>query len=259
MFDVFAFSEPKILAFILVLLRMIAFFIAAPIFGVANVPVQLRILLSLSLTTILFPIVVWHGVANELLSNEILWLAIREVFVGLCLGFLTKLFFFAVSAGGMLISMSMGLSSAQIFNPAIGEQGSVVEQLKVVLATLFFLAINGHHLLLSALVQSFTLIPLSAAGLNLQVFRDIAYLGQEVLLIGIKIAAPIMISVLIVNLALGILGRAVPQINVLITSWSVNILLGFLVLFVSLPFFFDELKGSLNDMTLQVFAVMKAL
>lgn len=258
MFDVYQFSEPKFLAFILVLLRMIAFIVSSPIFGVGNIPVQLKLLLSLTLTFILFPIVSWRDINGELLSNEIIWLAGREVFIGLCLGFLSKLFFFAVSSGGMLISISIGLSSAQMFNPAIGEQSSVVEQLKVTLATLFFLAINGHHMLLSALVQSFTLVPLSTAGLNLQVFRDMAALGQEVLLIGVKIAAPIMISVLLMNLAMGILGRAVPQINVLITSWSANILLGFLVLFVCLPFFFDEMKGTINTMTLQIFDVMKA-
>ncbi len=259
MFSIYNFSEPQLLSFFLVLLRISAFVMVWPVLGGQQVPAHCKILLALVISVIIFPVVSWQSVATEVISQKIIWLSFKEVFIGLSIGFLTRLFFLAVSSAGHFISLSMGLSQAQVFNPSLGAQGNAVEQVQLAIATLFFLAINAHHVFLSGLVQSFSFVPLSMQGLNFSVFSDIAMVGHEILIITIKIAAPVFVSVLLMNLTMGVIGRAVPQINVLITSLPINILVGFLILILTLPLFMSEISGFLNSMTMVVFKYMKAI
>jgi flagellar biosynthetic protein FliR len=158
-----------------------------------------------------------------------------------------------------VISLSMGLSSAQVMNPALGTQSNVLEQFEVALATLFFLAINGHHVLLTALSESFATLPLSLQGFQTQVFSQFGTVVHDVMVAGVQIAAPVMVSILCVNVIMGIVGRAVPQINVLITSLPVNILAGFMVLIISVPLFMDSMSGVANRMFEHLFAIMREI
>lgn len=257
--NVFNFSNVEILAFSLVLLRVSSFVVAWPVFGTQSVPAPVKILLALTLSIVLLPVVSWAQIEADLMSNYLAWMAVREVCIGLTLGFLCRFFFFAVSIGGQVISLSMGLSNAQLLNPALGISGSAVEQFEVAIATLFFLGIQGHHLFLEGLAESFRVIPLSIEALNLSSFAHFGMMVQEVLIIGIKIAAPVMISIFFMNLAMGIVGRAVPQINVLVTSLPVNIGVGFLVLIISIPLFIGEMDILLNSMAERLFMFMKAM
>ena len=257
--SIYQFSEIEIITFSLVLLRMSAFIVSWPVFSGTSVPQPLKILMALVIALLVFPVLNTANINAEVLNQQLIWLAVREVFVGVVLGYLCRFFFFVISVAGQLISTSIGLANAQILNPALGTTGSPVEQFQVALATLFFLAINGHHLFLGGLVESFELVPLSVAGLNIQVFSQAGGMVQEIVVMGIKISAPVMVAIFFMNLAMGIVGRAVPQINVLITSLPVNILVGFLVMIVSVPLFIVEMGDLLNMMTERLFYVMKEL
>ncbi len=245
--NLFDLNEQEYLAFILVLIRVATFFATWPVFGGPNVPARVKILLSLALALSLSPFITQTHTA-DLGSMHILQLAARETVVGVGLGFLCRLFFFVITMAGDLISLSMGLSQARLFNPAIGEQSSAVEQFYVILATLLFLGINGHHYLIGGLVQSFELIPLSAQFMSAEALGKINEFVPALFEVGVKMAAPAIVTILFMNIAMGLVGRAVPQINVLITSLPLNVLVGLMIMIVSIPLVITQMEGLAGEL-----------
>ncbi len=257
-----AFNETEILAFALVFLRVSAFLVSWPIFSVYSVPAQLKVLLSLVIAILLFPVINRAGLDAQGFQQNIAWLAGKEVLTGLCLGFLTRLFFFAVTVGGSLIATSAGLANGQIFNPVMGTNSTTVEQFYATLATLLFLALNGHHFFLEGLAQSFDAIPLTISGTEFaslaSKFKDSGLILQSVSEAGIKIAAPVLVAVFLMNIVMGIIGKAVPQINVLVTSMPVNFMAALLVMIVAIPALVLELDREVVSFTEMLFKFMKA-
>jgi flagellar biosynthetic protein FliR len=253
------FPEGQIIAFALVFLRCIAFVIAWPVFGSNSVPVSVKVLLSLIFSMVLFPTVSFQNIDLIKIDDQLIFLSVRELFVGLSMGFLMRMFFFAITVAGEIISVSIGLGSAQLFNPALGSQGNVMEQFETLLATLFFLAINGHHIFISGMAQSFDFAPVASIAVKSAAFASISQWVQEVCLAGIKMSAPVLVAIFLANMSMGILGRAVPQINVLVTSMPVTLLLGLAVLIVTTPLFLNEMHGLLDLMAERFFQFMKVV
>lgn len=254
-----AFTEAQILLFALIFMRMIAFVVASAFFGAGTIPTPVKILLSLIMSVLMYPLVKIGNVDYLVISNEIVSLAAREIIVGLSLGFLTRIFFFVVTMVGDLIAMSVGLSAGQMFNPLLGTSGNAMESFYTSLGTLVFLAINGHHILIRAIVESYTLVPVSSMSLNVGPFAEMAMFGQTAMILTIKMCAPVLVTIILVNLAMGILGRAVPQINVLVTSMPVTIMIGMTVVFICLPLMISEMHGLVEITASNLFKVMKAM
>lgn len=209
-------------------------------------PNTIKILFALTCTMIIYPVVDASGLTGQTIDNNLIWLSVKEVFIGVVIGFIARFFFHAISVCGEIVTLSLGLSADQLFMASMDRRVTVVEQFQLMLASLFFLAFNGHHIFIDGLVHSFNFAQLHETGLSFLALRDISYIAHEIIVFGIKLAAPVLGAIFISNISLGIIGRAVPQINVLVTSWPVNILLGFGVLFVSLPLFVWSLKGNLD-------------
>lgn len=262
----FSFNEAEILAFALVLLRISTFTFVWPIFSVYNVPAQMKILFAVAITLVVFPVINRSGLTAQGLNQDIVYLAAKEVLTGLCLGFLTRLFFYAISCAGNLVATSAGLANAQLFNPAMGASTTTVEQFYAALATLLFLSLNGHHLFLEGLVQSFDQLPLAVDGTQFASsfshmvgkFKDSGIILQSVVEAGIKVSAPVMVAIFILNVVMGIISRAVPQVNVLMTSMSVNFMAAILVMLVSIPAMILELDHQIISFAEMLFKFMKA-
>jgi flagellar biosynthetic protein FliR len=264
------FSELEILAFALIFLRVSTFTIIWPIFSVYSVPGPLKVLLALALTMTIFPLVSRAGLTPKGLSNDIAYLAGKEVLTGLCLGFMTRLFFFAISCAGNLVATSAGLANGSLFNPALGASTTTVEQFYGALATLLFLSMNGHHLFLEGLVQSFTFLPLSldqavdgiqiASPLGNMVghFKDSGLILQAVVEAGIKMSAPVLVAIFVLNVMMGIISRAVPQVNVLMTSMPVNFMAALIVLILAIPALVFEMNHEIVSFTEILFKFMRA-
>jgi len=215
--------------------------------------------LAVILTMTMFPVISHAGLTAQGLGNEIVWLAAREVLVGLCLGFLTRLFFYAVSSGANLIATSTGLANAQLFNPTMGATTTTIEEFYTVIATLLFLALNGHHMFLTGLAESFQAIPLGPAGIDLAVLKDSGQLIQAVVEAGVKMSAPVLVTIFIMNVAMGIVGRAVPQINVLVTSMPVNFMTGIVVMLIAIPALVLQLDHDIVEFADMMFRFMRAM
>lgn len=258
------FNQTEILAFALVLLRVSAFTFVWPIFSVYNVPGYVKILLALLIAVVIFPVVNRTGLSEEKLNYFIVSLAVKEVLTGLCLGFMTRLFFFAISVGGNLIATSSGMANGQLFNPALGATTTTIEQFYAALATLLFLSLNGHHFFLTGLAQSFDAIPLALDGteiaspLSVMVgkFKHSGEIMQSVVEAGIKISAPVLVTMFILNVVMGIISRAVPQVNVLMTSMPVNFMTAILIMMLAIPALILELNHQLAQFAEKLFWFM---
>lgn len=257
MTEVYRFSESEMVFFAMVLMRMTAFVVSWPVFGVENVSQHIKVLFALILTLVVFPTLKLTPDQALAMKNDLALLTIREVFIGLSLGYLARFFFFTFRIAGEMLSQAMGLSSAAVFFPALGGQTTSVEQFYVALASLFYLGINGHHVLITGLVNSFQWVPAAQMHLNTSQFIGVGHMVQEVVELGLRFSAPVVVSILVVNLVLGVVGRTVPQLNVLVTSFPINILIGFVLLIITLPMLMDQMGGYLNASSMRVFEFIK--
>jgi flagellar biosynthetic protein FliR len=257
MTEVYKFSEPQMLLFFLVLVRMSSFIVSWPVFGVETISAPIKILFAVTLALMVFPTLEFTVEQKAAVEQSIIMMGVKEAAIGLLMGALARFFFFAFQIAGELVSLSIGLSSAQMFNPALGGQVSSIEQFYLAFATLFYLAANGHHFLLSGLVDSFRVVPISAELLKTGEMKNISMFVSQVVLIGLQFSAPILVSILVVNLVMGVVGKTVPQMNVLVTSFPINILVGFTVLILTLPLMIDEMGDFLQAVTGSVFKMVK--
>ena len=261
MFSFSELNELQVIVFGLILLRMIAFVFSAAIFSSQSVPVPFRILFAMVLTIVVFPIVATNEalVKIEELTSQIIYLAAVEVVIGLCIGFVTRLFFFTVSMTGELMAISIGIGQGQIFNPMLGSTSNPLEQFIVFLGTIFYFMINGHHYLIQGLINSFQMASIARTAISTDALMAIVYMAQKFLIIGVQISAPVLVSMLVIQLGTGLVSRAVPQINFLTTSVGISIGLGFFILMISLPLFFNSINNLVAVTTGDLFSFIKGL
>ena len=261
MFSFTELNEIQVIAFGLILLRMIGFVFSAAVFNSPTVPVSMRILFSLVLTIVIFPVIATPNslVGLDQLKDQILYLASIEIIIGLIIGFVTRMFFFTIAMAGELIAISLGIGQSQIFNPMMGSMSNSVEQFITFLATLLYLMINGHHQLLLALIDSFNYAGLLKTQLSAQNFSDFVFLFQKFLTIGIQISAPIVIATLIIQLGTGLVSRAVPQINFLTTSVTITMAAGAFIFILGLPIFLQNMSQLAAIANLDLFSFIKRI
>ena len=179
--------------------------------------------------------------------------------MGLILGLICRFFTFGVSMGGHLISVTIGLAQGQLYNPQLGQQTNPFEQFYLLVGSLFFLMIQGHHLFLAGFAMSFQEAPVASMvhfGSGLKAILPF-FLG--LLTVCVQIAAPVLVTILFLNISMGIIGRAVPQINVLITSLPMNILAGLVIVLISLPLALSFLDHFHVQVAEQIFGFIKEL
>jgi flagellar biosynthesis protein FliR len=257
--SVYNFSNKELLAFALVFMRMSAFVMTMPIFGVGSVPSSIKVLLALGLSFVIFPTVGWQQMDADPESFALVTLVVKEVFVGLTFGFLSRAFFIALTMAGQLISISLGISSGQLYNPTLGESSAAFDQFYGMMASLIFLGINGHHLLISAIADSYTLISVGQLTVELTGMNGVAHLVSTAMAIALKASSPVMVSILFVNVGMALIGRAVPQINILITSLPVNTLVGLFIILFTMPVLLWSMPDIVGVTHEEVMKIMKSM
>lgn len=251
--------EIEAFAFLLIFARMSAFLVTWPVLGGMNVPSILKILLSLLLTIVLFPILKTDFKHIFTSYSQVIFYVGKEVFIGLALAQISYMFFYMIQMMADLVSTSLGISSAQLFNPTFQTSATPIDTLYYTLAALFFLLVNGHHMFLTGLVQSYDIAPIYRWSLDGNSFGQISLIAKDVIILGLQLAAPVLVSILLINISLAIVGRAVPQINVLVTSMPINTLAGLVILIVSMPFMMDQMEASLGIFVEQFFMFLKTI
>lgn len=222
--------------FILVLLRLTTLLSLAPFYGLTNVPVRLRIGLAVLVALIVTPVVAVPDLATYDLAGFIL-LGMKEAIIGALLAFSLLLIFAAAQFGGHIIGYQMGLAMANTVDPQGQISISVIGEIYYVVAMLLFLAFDGHHFIMRAVVHSFDLIPIDSLVLDGGGMRLLIRLSANVFLLAIQLAAPVIAALLTTSVALGLIARTVPQMNVFIVGFPIKVGLGLLIAVLSLPFF----------------------
>ena len=228
-------------AFLFILLRMTIFINLFPIIGARQLPVQFRIGLAVFIALLLTPVVKF-----EIAENNIPMMVVREIFIGLALGLTVRFVFLGVNMAGTFISYIMGMSIATAFNPEIGQSTQISEAYGI-MAMLFFLVMDIHHDLIFVIVKSFELLP--AGQLNIKpLILQVLSLCNTLFVLGLKIAAPVMVGILVTYLLSGFLYKVAPQMNIFFVIMPLNIFLGFLLIILSIPVFEYVLNLEFSDM-----------
>ncbi len=214
----------------------------APIFGARTVPVRVRLALALTLTTIVVPLVP-SVPAAEILGADGLLIASQQILIGLSMGFVLLVVFVAFVLGGQVVAMQMGLGFASLVDPQNGVQTPMVSQFYVLLATLIFLALDGHLTLIQVLVDSFRTMPIGTAGIGTDGLWQVVIWGREIFAGAVMIALPSIVTLLLVNLAFGVLTRSAPQLNIFAVGFPVIIVSGYVVIMATLWTSLPRLTG----------------
>ena len=206
----------------------------APFYGARTVPVRVRIVLSLLVTLLLLPNLPFNETFEPLSPQGIL-LVIQQIAIGVVMGLILQIVFSALIMAGQTMATTMGLGFASSVDPQNGVQVTMLGQLYLMLGTLYFLAMDGHLLLLEVMANSFTYLPVGSPLAGGQIFGDLALFTTELFLAAVLLSLPVMVGVLLVNLAFGVITRAAPQLNIFAVGFPTTMLAGFVLMFFSIP------------------------
>ncbi|MGG7607043.1 flagellar biosynthetic protein FliR [Massilia sp. BKSP1R2A-1] len=217
------------------LTRILGLVASAPLFGNAGVPMSIKLALGVMLASVIAPTVPavpaldptgWAG----------LLILVKELLIGVAMGFAMRIVFAAIEYAGEVASMTMGLGFAVFFDPSSRGRSSAVSQFMALVATMAFLAVNAHLVLLAALAESFVALPISETPFSGNAPLELARWGAKIFTSGLQLSLPIVAALLITNVALGILTRAAPQLNIFGIGFPVTLGVGFLTLSLAMPY-----------------------
>jgi len=205
----------------------------APVFGTRSVPMKVKIMTALAITSVLVPIIPAPEV--NVFSPLAVILIAQQILIGIIIGFTVQLVFSAVITGGQIVAMQMGLGFSLMVDPQNGAQSPVLSQFYILLVMLVYLAVNGHLVLIEVLAESFKTMPIAASGLVADDYMQIVRWGANVFAGGLAIALPAIASLLVVNIAFGVMTRSAPQLNIFAIGFPITMLLGFALVMITLP------------------------
>jgi len=224
-----------IAAFIFPLVRILAFVAAAPVFSNAAVPRRVRLILGLALSAAIVPTVP-ELPPIEPASGIGMAILVQQVLIGMSLAMVMRLVFAGIGLAGELMSFQMGLGFATMYDPQNTAQTGVVAEVVTLCATMVFLALNGHLLMIAGLAESFHRIPIATPSVSAGLWLNLAEAGAEMFNIGLLLSLPVVIALLITNLALSILSKAAPQLNLMAIGFPITLTIGLATLALTLPY-----------------------
>jgi len=254
------FALENLAVFLLVFVRVFAFLIASPLFSLPGIPALVRMGLAFCLAVLLYPVLPAgdRHAATADLTGYVLAL-LTETGVGLLLGILVSLIFNGFRSAGQYLDFQMGFALASAVDPLTGSQVTLMGQFMYLLGLVFFLNIDGHHRLINALAHSYQIIPLGTArfGLELGLIATKALAGM--VLLAVQISAPVLAVLVIIDLALGFVAKAAPQINVFLLGFPLKILAGLFMLFLLFPLLAPPLAKVFSLMEKNMYFLLRGL
>ncbi|MGE5559985.1 MAG: flagellar biosynthetic protein FliR [Chloroflexota bacterium] len=245
--------------YFLLFVRCAGLFSVAPVLGSRYVPTQVRIALAAALAFFLLPAtsVPAGGLPRQLPAYFLA--VISETLIGLVIGWVATLIFSAAQLGGELLDMQMGFGMTNVIDPQFGVQVPLIGNFQYMLAAMVFLTINGHHLLIQALAASTKLIPVAGAGFTPDLTWFIVDGVQGLFITAIKIVAPAIGALFLTNVALGLIARSMPQMNVFVVGMPVHLAVGALTMAVAMPLYVAMLQGAFDGLTRTLTGLLRLL
>lgn len=217
------------------LARILGLVATAPLWSTAGIPRQTRLVLGLAIAIAIAPALPpMPSVQPASLAG--LWILGQQMLIGIAMGFAARVVFAAVDMAGTYIGFQMGLGFATFYDPLEGAQTPVLAEFIGLLALLLFMALDGHLLYISTLAQSFHAIPVGPEALSPNSWRNIAELGSKIFSAGLLLALPVLVALMITNIALGVLTKAAPQLNLFALGFPLTLIGGFVAIGLSLNY-----------------------
>jgi flagellar biosynthetic protein FliR len=242
----FAGIDQHLLVFMVAILRPGAAFFAAPLTGSPQVPMQLRLVISLAIGIPAVQLSGFQLPADGLVSGAGLLIAIGEIVIGLGLGFAVQAGFAAALVAGETISNAMGLGFASMTNPTSGQSSTAIGQLLTMLATFLFLASDGHLLFARIVIESYLAWP-PGGTLPLGLLGQLSSIGSLIFAAGLAIALPVAAALVLVQLILGVLSRSAPSLNLFSVGMPAAMVAGMVLLAMTAPLMADAILVAVND------------
>ena len=232
--------------FLLILGRWGGMIMLAPVFGARGVPAEVRVALTTGFAVVLYPLIfATHPVIpDELLAYAALM--VKEVFVGLTIGFVIYAMMAILQGAGQVIDFKIGFHMGASIDPVYGSQTPMMGNFQIILATMFLLASNLHHYLIAAMVKSYAYISINPSFTPISGAYFTKLLAQ-VFTLSVQMAAPIIGAILVTDIGVGLLVRTVPQLNIFSIAFPVKIIVGFIVLYFMLTFFGEAINYLFNE------------
>ena len=258
--DFFTLAQDHAAVFLLMLTRCSGIFMIAPFFGSLNIPVTIRAAAAFAFTLVLFPVVDGLGTVA---APPSVWACagsvLAELFIGWLIGFIAYVCFSAIHMAGKVMDMQVGFAVVNVMDPTSGQQIPLIGSLLYNLGIIVFLVTNGHHVIITALAESFRMVPLAAMQPNLSLTMLLVDFTNGIFVTGMKIAMPVTFAILLVNVALGILARTMPQMNIFVVGIPLQLMVGVGVLSMLLPFYVMFLDVLFNEMYGKISIALQAL
>lgn len=230
-----------------------------PVFGTNSVPPHAKLGITVMTSYVIYTAANLPPVDVTISLWQLVFILAGELAIGLTIGFATRLVFTAVQLAGQMIGFQMGFAIVNVMDPATNSQVSITAQFQNMLALMIFLTLNGHHWLLAASARSFDLIPLMGFAPEPGIVDLMVTLTKNVFVTAVKLGAPIMATLFLLNVALGLIARTVPQMNVFIVGFPMQIGIGLLMLGATAPIFFYIFKQSLYEMFNNIILLMRLM
>ncbi len=249
----------QLVLYLLIFVRVMSIIAVAPVLGHQFIPVQVKVALGLFVALVLYPLIAATHPAVPMQLGSLVMAVIAEAGAGLLLGFAMGFILLGVDVAGDLIAFDLGLTMSSVLDPETGVQNTVLTEFLRLIMTLVFLLLNGHHFILQALRLSFDTVGVGGFTVNGAAADTLIMLSGKVLIIGIKLAAPVIVASFLMNVAMGVLSRVAPQINVFILSFQVKIGVGLMVLVTTAPMMVYVFKNLLAGFEENMLQLMKAM
>jgi len=215
-------------------IRIAAMISAMPVFSSNFIPVRVRLMIAIGITMVVAPVIPEVPYIDAL-SPRGFYVILQQMIIGIAMGFIFHLVFSVFIIAGQIIAMQMGLGFAMMVDPVNGSQAPVLSMFYLILVTLFFLLLDGHLILISVMADSFHSLPIGMEGLTRENFYQMVSWGSHMFAGALLVSLPAIVALLLINLSLGVMGRAAPQLNIFAIGFAITIIAGFYVIMVTLP------------------------
>ncbi|CAN5445770.1 flagellar biosynthetic protein FliR [soil metagenome] len=226
--------------------RIMALFAASPVLSTRGVPNRFKVLMALALAAVVAPSIDVSG------AGDFLATLLQQIFVGVVVGFAMRIVFGAIEFAVDLAGLQIGIGFATFVDPVNNRPTPIIGSFYSVLATLIFLGLDGHLMLIAQLIDSFEVVPVSPHATGGFDLLSIAGWGAELFRLGFTLALPIITSILICNFALGIMARVAPQLSIFSVGFSMMMIAGLLMIWLTLPYLGAPLQRAITTPLWQV-------
>lgn len=246
--DTVTVAMPQFELFVFVFLRMGTMIMALPVFGSRNIPIIFRLGLAFAVAFMMMPLLSGVSVPPMGRPLALALAAGAEILIGLVIGLTVHLLFSGIQLAGQMAGYQMGMAIANVMDPNTSAQVPIIAQFNNLVATLIFLTINAHHWCLKAMIESYQRIPIGGMSVQPALVGDLMRLGGQMFAVAVMLGAPVIVALLLVSVALGLVARTVPQMNVFIVAMPLQIIVGLVFIGICLPHFNSALGGLFTEL-----------